>query len=37
MIVMVLVNCYALFYAVLGGALILRAFGLMKSSRRKSR
>jgi hypothetical protein len=30
MIVMVLVSCYALFYAALVGALILRAFGLWR-------
>jgi hypothetical protein len=35
MIVMVLVNCYALFYAVMGGALILRAFGLWRESYRR--
>ena len=35
MIVMVLVNCYALFYAVMGSALILRAFGMWRESYRR--
>ena len=35
MIVLVLVNGYALFYAALGSALILRAFGLWRDSYRR--
>jgi hypothetical protein len=35
MIVMVLVNCYALFYAALGSVLILRAFGLWRDTYRR--
>jgi hypothetical protein len=36
MIVMILVSCYALFYAALGSALILRAFGMCRDSYRRS-
>jgi hypothetical protein len=32
MIVLVLVSCYALFYAALGSVLILRALGLWRDS-----
>jgi hypothetical protein len=35
MIAVILVNFYALFYAVLGGILILRAFGLWRGEHRQ--